>query len=304
MKHGAGLGGLKEVGFTIVETMIVLAVTGALFVAIAATLSGRENEAEFVHAIQDAQAQIQQVIDQVSAGYYSNNNNFTCTSTSGGNSITIGPGSSTQGSNFGCVLLGKVIQFGVLNSNSNQPEQYQVYTIAGLQGLQSTPSPGSKSPFQNADPTVVGAFTASDSGLNNYSISGTLEYGLSTLWVKVINNNNSNTSIGAVGFLMQPGSLNSGNNGYSSGTQSIDLVPIVNTTLGIDQVSAVSDIDSSGPGGLRDSNLTTDAPINPANGVQICIASGGTNESGLITIGGSSGTLLASLSIRSNRTCT
>jgi type II secretory pathway pseudopilin PulG len=296
MNNGAGLGGLREVGFTIIEIMIVLAVTSALFVAIAATLNGRENEAEFVHAVQDAQAKIQQVIDQVSAGYYSNNNNFKCTASGGRISINSASGSNTQGSNFGCVLLGKVIQFQVYNSDPNQPEQYQIYTIAGSQSATSG-TVGTNSPFQNADPTVVG----STNGLvvSNYSISGGLEYSLSTLWIHVTKSSVT-TKIGSIGFLMEPASLNSSTKGYNSGTQSIDLVPIVGSRLGQLESSAAKKIDTS----LGDTNLTVDAPINPASGVQICMVSGGTNQSGLITIGGSGGTLLASLSIRSNRNCT
>ncbi|MGI0135266.1 MAG: type II secretion system protein, partial [Candidatus Micrarchaeaceae archaeon] len=84
-------------GFTIVETMIVLAITGALFIAIASTLAGRQNSAEFNHAIQTVQAQIQQTVNQVSAGFYPSNSNFTCSAS--GSAVIFNSGAVGQGSN-------------------------------------------------------------------------------------------------------------------------------------------------------------------------------------------------------------
>jgi type II secretory pathway pseudopilin PulG len=275
-------GGLGTAGFTIVETMIVLAVTGGLFVAIAVTLSGRQNAAEFSHSIQSAQSRIQQVIDQVSAGFYPNNGDFTCMA-AGGN-VQFGGSSSSQGTNQDCVFLGKVIQFGV---HGTDPEQYNVYTVAGLRGYGT----GATSPFQNVSPAVVGV----GSNYTGYSLSGTLEYGLTTLWVK-----SNGTDVGAVGFLMEPGTLDSTTGSYASGGQQIDLVPLPGTSLNQTINSTAAAIDNR----LQDPNLTADAPINPPGGVQICLVSGATNQSGLITIGGSGRQLLVKLDIKNNGTCT
>ena len=174
------------------------------------------------------------------------------------------------------------------------PEQYQVYTIAGLNG----PPSGSGSPFQKAYPTVVGH--TGGLNLSNYSITGTLEYGLTTIWVKDTSNN---SSIGSVAFLMEPGTAANSNSSqysiYNSGTQPIDLIPIDDTTLPQDPLSTVGEIESSSSGGLQDPSLS----VNPPGGVQICMVSGGTNQSGLITIGDSSGSLLVSLSLKDNMTC-
>lgn len=269
-------------GFTIVETMIVLAITGGLFVAIAATLAGRQDSAEFTHAIQNVQAEIQQTVNQVSAGFYPNNGDFTCTAS--GNAIIFNAGSTGQGSNQDCVFLGKVMQFTVQGTN---PEQYRTYTIAGLRG----PTVGATSPFQNVSPTVVGV----GNNYIDYSAVGTLEYGLSTVWMK-----SGGTNIGAVGFLMEPGSLNSASaSGFNSGAQQVDLIPLPGTSLGQSVNQSVNSITNS----LQDVNLTADAPVNPVAGVQICFASGGTNQSGLISIGGSGRQLLVTLDIRSNTTC-
>jgi len=281
--HGRLRGPIRRTaGFTIVETLIVLAVTGGLFVAIATTLSGRQNAAEFTHAIQNAQAYIQQAVDQVSEGFYPNAANFTCANNSG--SVQITAGASSQGTNADCVFLGKVIQFGVHGTN---PEAYQVYTVAGLRG----PTVGASSPFQNVNPTVVGV-----GGIYGaYSTTRTLEYGLTAAWVK-----SGGTNIGAVGFLTEPGSLDAGSgSGYAPGAQQVDLIPLPGTSLNQTPSQAVGDINTR----LRDTALTADAPINPSAGVQICLASGTTNQSGLLTIGGAGRQLRVNLAIRSNTTC-
>lgn len=269
-------------GFTIVETMVVLAVTGALFVAIAATLSGRQNAAEFTHAIQSVQSQIQQTINQVSQGFYPNENNFICTN--GAGVAQLNSGTNTQGTNQDCVFLGKVMQFGVQGTD---PELYQVYTIAGLRNATA----GVGSPFVTSSPTVVGV----GGNYADYSTSRALEYGLTTLWVKAGGN-----TMGAVGFLMEPGSLSTtSTSGYNSGSQQVDLIPLPGTSLGQDFSQAATSINTE----LNDATLTADAPINPSGGVQICFVSGGTNQSGLITIGGSGRQLLVKLDIKSNKSC-
>jgi type II secretory pathway pseudopilin PulG len=269
-------------GFTIVETMIVLAITGGLFIVIAASLAGRESAAEFTHAIQSVQSQIQQTINQVSAGFYPSTSNFTCAANGGG--LLFQNGVSNQGSNQDCIFLGKVMQFSLQNVNS---AQFQTYTVAGLRG----PTIGSTSPFQNVTPTVVGV----DGNYTNYATVSSLSYGLKVAWMKT-----GAKDIGAFGILMEPGSLSASNqNSYSSGVQQIDLVPLPGTSLGQSVDEGVAAITNA----LRDTNLTANAPVNPSEGVQICFASAGTNQSGLVTIGGSGRQLLVTLDVRSNKTC-
>lgn len=271
-----------KVGFTLIETMIVLAITGGLFIVIAASFAGRQNAAEFTHAIQSVQSQIQQTIYQVSAGFYPSNNNFTCAVNGG--TLIFSSGGSAQGSNQDCIFLGKVMQFSVQRADSSQ---FQTYTIAGLRG----PIVGATSPFQNVSPAVVGV----EGDYTKYAAVNTLEYGLTAVWMKA-----NAKPIGAFGLLMEPGSLSSSNTSdYNSGAQQIDLVPLQGTSLGQSVNEAVTAITEA----MHDANLTANAPINPVNGVQICFASAGTNQSGLITIGGSGRQLLVTLDVRSNKTC-
>jgi type II secretory pathway pseudopilin PulG len=278
-------------GFTIVETMVVLTVTGALFVAIAASLTGRQNAAEFTHSIQSVQSQLQQVINQVPDGNFPDKN-VSCAS--GGSSLVFS-GGGNQGTNSECLFLGKVIQFHVHNAGGLTTEQYQVYTIAGL-NTQGTAA----SPFAAAKPTVVQV----GSNIANYSTAISLEYGLQVVWMRSNNNLSCfalSCSIGAVGFLMEPGQAGNTGTGYSSGAQQVDLIPIRTTGLNQDLSTTVIKIQDSttGSGGLQDVNLLTVAPINPTSGVQICFASGTTNQSGLVTIGSTGRQLAVKLNVKS-----
>ena len=272
-------------GFTIVETMIVLAVTGALFVAIATTLTGRQNAAEFTHAIQSVQSQLQQIIDQVPDGFFPDNS-VSCTSGGGTPQFTAGV-SGSQGSNQPCVFLGKVVQFAVKGTGGNTEQQYQIYTIAGLNNAQGTAA----QPFTAAEPAVVQV----NKQYAQYSTAVKLEYGLEVSSVKVANN-----EIGAVGFLMEPGSADStSSTGYTSGAQAVDLVPILSTSRNQTPDAAVTSIELKNSGGLRDPNLA----VNPPGGVQICFTSGTTNQSGLVTIGSIGRQLKVSLAIKNNTSC-
>ena len=284
-------GSKRSAGFTIIETMVVLTVTGALFVVIAATLAGRQNEAEFLHAVQSVQSQTQQIIDQVADGYYPSQNNFSCSAS--GSSVSFSSVAASQGTNDPCVFLGKVIQFHIAGTGTGSlPEAYQVYTIAGLRSATT----GTGSPFQSAGATVVGNIDG-NGDYTSYSDANQLEYGLTTKWVKV----NGTATVGAVGFLMEPGDFGT-SNGYNSGAQPVDLVPIPGTSVSPPQTIpvAVGIINTQ----LADPNLTADAPINPQpGGVQVCLVSAGTNESAIMTIGNAGRQLLVKLDIKSNASC-
>jgi hypothetical protein len=73
----------------------------------------------------------------------------------------------------------------------------------------------------------------------------------------------------------------------------LDFISVSNTTLGMTEEVAAEALDA---------NITT-SPVNPAGGARICFVSGGTDQSGLITIGGSGQGLSVTLDIWSDQTC-
>lgn len=253
----------------------MLAVSAAMFLLAVYAINGKQDQAEFEQSINDIRSSLQQSIDQVAAGDYANTGNFTCTGTSG--RLIIQRGVNNQGANTGCVYLGKVLQFGVKNTS---PQQYITYTIAGLQD-----NGGS---LAAAIPTAIAPGITTNRGVfPNASIASELNYGLSVTSMK-----SNGRNIGAVAFISSLGQYSGGQ--LLSGSQTLDLIPVYNSTLNATSPATVDAINH---------NLAS-SPMNPSNGVQICFASGGTNQSGLITIGGGGRALTVSLKIiYGNLTC-
>ena len=99
-------------GFTIVEVMVVLAVSGAMLFTAAALIDGRQAKTEFTTGIDDEQQQLQEIIGEAASGYYPNGHDFKCTSP-GNQPVSFLSGSQQQGTNAGCIFLGKLVQFGL-----------------------------------------------------------------------------------------------------------------------------------------------------------------------------------------------
>jgi hypothetical protein len=82
-----------------------------------------------------------------------------------------------------------------------------------------------------------------------------------------------------------------------SGSQQVDVIPLGNSSgpsvLGMTQQQAAERLNT---------NFIASTP-NPADGVRICFVSGGSEQSGLITIGTTNRELAVQLDIKSNRTC-
>lgn len=276
--HNLGRG-----GFTIIEVLIVLAVSGFLFVGAAILIAGRQSQTEFDQASRQIQAQIQQTINEVAVGYYPKTGNFKCT-VSGANPPVVDSGVSEQGANSDCIFVGKVMQFKMAGTS---PEQFKTYTLVGRR-LSSTAAGQEATSRATALPVVI-APTTSNLNTPDNSENNLLGGGLTTasmVWGASAN------PIGAVGF-MQSFAKYSGST-IQSGAQSVVVIPVANTALGATAIDGATAINA---------NFATSA-FDPTAGVRICFASAGTDQSALITIGGSQGQSSVTLAIKSNKTCT
>lgn len=271
-----------ERGFTIVEVMIVLAVTGALFISAAIMISGRTGKTQFQQSINQITDKIRGTINEVSVGYYANMGNFQCVSD--GSTLTLKAGTNQQGSNSGCVFLGKAMQFGVAGTD---PQQYVTHAIAGIQ------RDGNGDEIQTlaaAKPAVIYP-AAPQTNAPDDSVTSALQYGLTVS--KMYYDGNEANKIGAVGFVSSLGSYDTSGQ-LKSGSQQLSLIAIRNTALNASIGSTAALINANLPG----------SPVAPANGVSICFDSGTTNQSGLVTIGGGNGRQLSvTLSIKGNKGC-
>jgi len=116
----------RKEGYTIIEVMIVLSVSAIIFTAVIAGYKGQSTKTHFTNAVRDMENKIQDILNDVSTGYYPNASNFHCSRVgSPAAHILIDPaGTSEQGTNQDCIFLGKAVDVndGVMTA----------YTIVGL----------------------------------------------------------------------------------------------------------------------------------------------------------------------------
>ena len=264
MKKGLGAG-----GYTLVEVMIVMAISGSLLLAAGAMISGQRNRTEFSQAIREIDSQIQDVINDVATGYYANTANFNCSAAGAPSRPRLTPTASgdSQGTNRDCVFIGRVMHFGVANSDR---ERFNVYNVVGLRQALSGGEYANVQTLAQARPTAMARGSA-DTTTPDSTEQKKLQYGLRIRSMTV-----NGQPVGAVGFLgsLVPGASNGGN--LVSGAQTVNMLPIPGTTLDATSGTTVDRINA-----LDTASIT----LNPSNGVVLCFESGGTNEYGQITIG-------------------
>jgi len=110
-------------GYTILEVMIVLVVTAALFASVAALLGGKQSATEFTQAVRDYEAKILETSSDVTSGHYENDN-LTCF-INGAGKVKFNSGASSfgTGSNKECIFLGKIL--------AANTDETRIYSVAG-----------------------------------------------------------------------------------------------------------------------------------------------------------------------------
>lgn len=245
-----------EAGYTIIETMIFLIISGALMASAALLFSGKIARSQFTQAVQQFDSSINNVINQVSTGTYSNDQTISCSK--GSDQPVVSKGPSTQGTNTSCVFIGKVLQPGLADDKN----KVNIYTVAGnrlFNGDEATS-------LQQARPVAVDQSTSADSvDMTEYK---TLISGMEITSITV-----AGTPVGAIGFFQTFGQTGS-QGGLHSGAQNVQVVPLGSGLL------TQAELDSQVTGlSSKAGSLVAAAPI------KICIADGGSNLKASITIG-------------------
>ena len=269
----------KAYGFTIIEVLMVLAVTSILLASAIAVISGQQQRTEFNQAIRDIESQIRDTINDVSGGLYNNTGNFVCTSS--GNGPLLAAGANSQGTNKDCIFIGRAMQFGVAGSDG---EGFNIYNLVGQRQINGALGARDVSNLNEAKPTAIAPSSSSGVDFPDATDKKTLAYGLSASTMKYINDSVS-TNIGAVAFVSSLAKFQ--DNNLLSGAQTVRLMPIDGTSLNMNSTSTVDAINS----------LNSSSPVNPNGGVSICFTSGGTNQIGVITIGSKGRELTTNLTI-------
>ncbi|CAN5641153.1 hypothetical protein BH23PAT1_BH23PAT1_3200 [soil metagenome] len=132
--------GLKSCkGYTIVELMIVLAVTGVLaFSAFGAVVNQRANT-EFSQAVRAFEHELNDIANDVNHGFFPKRADINVSCFVVGSNVQFSGSSTEQGANDGCMFVGKAVHF----RPNNVAETMNLYTLAGRRIYSSGPLSGS-----------------------------------------------------------------------------------------------------------------------------------------------------------------
>jgi type II secretory pathway pseudopilin PulG len=136
-------------GYTIIEVMIFLLVSAALLSSVVVMISGRSERTRFTQSVENVERRFQDILNDVSTGYYPSTGNFVCQANSGGG-IGFSGGTAEQGTNRDCVFLGKAIWFG-----SSSTTNYSAYTMVGLRNAANLSQAGARLLGAGGNPGIV-----------------------------------------------------------------------------------------------------------------------------------------------------
>ncbi len=273
--------GRHSAGYTIVETLIFLAVSGALFVSTMGLISGKQGKTEFTQAARDFEIQMQDIANDVSTGYYTNttsNGNFIeCTLLGSDIRITTPNSTDRQGSNKDCIFVGRSLQ---VNIDPN-PGQYNIYSLVGKR----LASNGADSSTISESSLVV-IPQSTESKIVNYYEFSCMFYATGTITPSA-DKPCTNTPSSPTAAIVKTDSLSftttfvglDAAQERKSGDTQVNLVVgnPSSTPIGRNAASAISEIESYDTGSPQ---------INPAGGIYICIQSNSSRQFALLRMGG------------------
>lgn len=282
-------------GFTIVESMIVLGVTGVLFISMAGLVSGQQAKARFKSAMTDITTQLQSQINEVATGYYPSTGNLRCFA-SGGN-IVLDNTAVGQGQNADCTFLGRAVMYGMPGTD---PQEYKIQTLVGLR--KAYPSGSQPTTLQEAGTRALAPSTV-NSGWPDGSTTRLLMFGTELAWMRSLHGGVGRTPEFIVGLAIvsapnQQVTFDQ-NNSLESGTVIPTIIPIpagggtgtgASAREGVDKINAAL-------GSYPISAMAGDGPV------ELCFRSGTTNQSGLVTVGSNNSTTSIEFTIHNNQNC-
>ncbi len=275
-------------GYTIIEVLIVLGISGILFVSAATVFTAGRKGTEFSQSIYDIQSKIKQYAVQVSTGNFLESTQYVCSRdlSSGRAKLSLPAAgvSATAGSNEDCIYLGKAFLPVVGTSD------IYVYDVLGLRNVYSgagadtgvysrTVKEAMVDPagLRNADTTFAYKFTNKYSLVNGLKILSAKTNGSSGGILKIYSTfeNNNTSSRGLTAY--------SNDFTYQAGDEQPDsLVRESNSRLRdcIEEVSACTSM----------YNLET-------NGWKLCMQGGDTAHQAVLTVKPSPNGLVSKISV-------
>jgi prepilin-type N-terminal cleavage/methylation domain-containing protein len=286
----------SPLGYTIIEVMIVLAISGVMFLIAADFVNGKEQRTAFTDGVNTLASNIQDVIEQIGDGNYSNIP-ITCLVKNG--SLAISNPALTaptpQGTNSDCVFLGKV--FFWPTPAQNPDDQYYLYTMAGSStNPTATISTGE---IGLSDISYAPVYVKGSSGVD-LTVSQETPEALQISGIDLLDSTGapimSLSPIYAFGLIQSLGSneLAAGTNAthYESGAQTINLYYVPNTvitsgTSGSNQIAGANALNYN----ASSTNNNPLVPVLSTEAIGLCVTDG--THSSVVSIGGANASQLS-----------
>ena len=275
--------GQKPQGYTIVEVMIFLVITGSLMASALAVFRGQQGKVQFTQGVRETEAQIKTVINEVNSGYYPNKSGVICQNSGGSPQLSLDESAGeTQGENEDCIFLGKVIQFS-MNGN------YDVYSVVGLRQTGSPPAVQEATSLADTRPTPI---ASDDPAMPDVTERFTMPYGLTVTAILQQNEGGQPpTKLGAIGYMMSLAAYGEGGADLLSGSQSTNVIPLKDSSLTDSKLDTIGKIE----GKLGQSSVN--------NGkIVICLKSGSDDRRAAIVLGSADSQLSTQTIIDDNAT--
>lgn len=276
--NGGKKGGASSFGYTIVEVMIFMAISGFMFVLAAIFIQGKQAAVEFRQGMNGANTLVRTVVNEVANGEYDSLGNYKCSAASGTLAFSTTAPKVDQGANGGangCIFLGKVIQLNV----GGDATAYRTYSVAARQFASDTTPISS---FANAQPRVVAGTSSPD-----LTVRGNLQGGLEVTHMYKCSAGdsecNGGSTIGAFGFFGSFGGFAASSSGdQQSGAQSVVTAVVPNISYGADSSQSSINTLNTNLKAIDSSDI-----IGSGSYILLCFENGA--KKGSVAIGGPSG---------------
>lgn len=195
-------GGSRPLGYTIIEVMIVLAISGVMFLIAANFISGKQAKTSFTEGSNEFVSQVQSVVAEVVDGQYPDDASLGCSA--GGSNLTFNS-NGTQGNNAPCVFIGKFMHFSVGGNAS----AYETFSLAAARD---------KTSLTTAEVTAI---TPAHSAPTDFTQQGTIPQSLNVKSVKVTDTSGVTHNTWGIGFAQSLGTTTNGF--FNSGSQTVGM---------------------------------------------------------------------------------
>lgn len=281
-------------GFTIVETMIFLAISALMFILAIGAMSGKQQQTEFNTSVGTLKSELNLVLSNVSNGNYIDQvggQYIVCNATVSGTvsiSLSLSPPTSV---NNGCTVIGEVIEF----SSNSSGQIYYVVPVFGCNYAKCNSANGSSTNITQAEPTMSSSVyqaTAMPFGLTIDTSSGNTPGAFAVFSLENLTNNVSGSSTSGLNHveLFQIPNLP-----YSSSNTLSDLASQVNNLYNCTPPLSSNDVCTSS---------SASEAIDPTAGLSFCVDSGTSdNQSAEFTLGGSNSPTALSDKIYNGKGC-